>query len=64
MSVRLRDADYVAQRLGVPRSWVYRAARRGTLPSIRCGRDRRFDEGDIERWIEDQRNANGLGATG
>lgn len=59
MSERLRDADYVAERLGVPRSWVYSAARRGALPSVRCGRYRRFAEGDIERWIEDQREVNG-----
>jgi excisionase family DNA binding protein len=59
MSERLRDADYVAERLGVPTSWVYRAARRGALPSVRCGRYRRFDERDIERWIEDQLKTNG-----
>ena len=57
MAGRLRDADYVAERLGVPRSWVYRAARHGELPSVRCGRYRRFDERDIERWIEGQRLA-------
>jgi predicted DNA-binding transcriptional regulator AlpA len=54
MTERLRDADYVAERLGVPRSWVYRAARRGACPL--CGRYRRFAERDIERWIEGQRN--------
>jgi hypothetical protein len=48
MTERLRDADYIADRLGVPRSWVYRAA----LPSVRCGRYRRFAERDIERWID------------
>jgi len=56
MTERLRDADYVAERLGVPRSWVYSAARRGALPSVRCGRYRRFAERDIERWVEDQRS--------
>lgn len=56
---RLRDAGYVARRLGVPRSWVYRAARTGELPSVRCGRYRRFDDRDIEQWIEMQRAAGG-----
>ncbi len=56
MTERLRDADYVAEQLGVPRSWVYRAARCGALPSVRCGRYRRFAERDIERWIEEQRS--------
>jgi excisionase family DNA binding protein len=57
MTEHLRDADYVAERLGVPRSWVYRAARCGALPSVLCGRYRRFAEQDIERWIEGQRSA-------
>lgn len=57
MTERLRDADYVAERLGVPRSWVYRAARCGALPLVRCGRYRRFAERDIDRWIEEQRSA-------
>lgn len=57
MTERLQDADYVAEGLGVPRSWVYRAARCGALPSVLCGRYRRFAERDIERWIEEQRSA-------
>ncbi len=64
MSDQLRDADYVAKRLGVPRSWVYKAARRGALPSVRCGRYRRFDKRDIERWIEDQRGAEDTSSNG
>jgi excisionase family DNA binding protein len=57
MTDRLRDADYIAERLGVPASWVYEAARRGDLPSIQCGRYRRFDDRDIDRFIEEQRAA-------
>jgi excisionase family DNA binding protein len=53
---RLLTADEVAGRLKVPRSWVYRAAREGDLPSVRCGRYRRFDEGDVERWIAKQKD--------
>ena len=55
-AVRLLTADEVAGRLKVPRSWVYRAAREGDLPSVRCGRYRRFDEGDVERWIARQKD--------
>ena len=51
----LLTADDVAERLHVPRSWVYRAAREGDLPSVRCGRYRRFDEGDVEQWISRQK---------
>jgi excisionase family DNA binding protein len=53
---RLLTADEVAGRLRVPRSWVYRAAREGDLPSVRCGRYRRFDEGDVECWIARQKD--------
>ena len=55
MSNELMTADEVADRLRVPRSWVYRAAREGDLPSARCGRYRRFDEGDVELWISRQK---------
>ena len=48
----LLTADDVAERLGVPRSWVYRAAREGDLPSVRCGRYRRFDAADLAAWID------------
>lgn len=50
-------ADEVAGRLKVPRSWVYRAARSGALPSVRCGRYRRFDEADVEDWIAGQKDS-------
>jgi excisionase family DNA binding protein len=51
----LRTADEVAERLRVPKTWVYRAAREGYLPSVRCGRYRRFDDRDVDRWIDGQR---------
>jgi len=53
----LRTADEVAARLRVPKSWVYRAAREGALPSIQCGRYRRFDDRDVDRWIDHMRHA-------
>ncbi len=52
----LLTADEVAERLKVQRSWVYRAARSGALPSVRCGRYRRFDEADVEDWIAGQKD--------
>ena len=45
----------VAARLGVPVSWVYAAAERGTLPSFKIGKYRRFDWREIEVWLETQR---------
>ena len=60
----LLTADEVAGRLRVPRSWVYRAARSGDLPSVRCGRYRRFDEVDVDRWIAEQKGTPTMAANG
>lgn len=62
MSSKLLTAEEVAERLCVPQTWVYRAARKGDLPSVQCGRYRRFDEADVERWIELRKGRKG--ATG
>jgi excisionase family DNA binding protein len=51
----LRTAEEVAARLRVPKTWVYHAAREGTPPSVQCGRYRRFDDRDVDRWIDVQR---------
>lgn len=51
----LLTAEQVAEDLQVPETWVYRAARSGDLPSIQCGRYRRFHAGDLEDWIDNQR---------
>jgi len=64
MSLSLRTAEEVANQLRVPKTWVYRAAREGTLPSVRCGRYRRFDDRDVQRWIDHQRRASGAIPTG
>jgi excisionase family DNA binding protein len=53
----LLTAEEVAELLRVPLSWVYRAAREGSLPSVRCGRYRRFDAEDVDRWIEEQKGS-------
>ena len=57
MSAPLLTAEEVAEQLKVPRTWVYRAARDGELPSVRCGRYRRFDADDVESWIENRKSA-------
>lgn len=53
----LKPSD-VVRCLGTSRSWVYEAAKRGDIPSIRLGgRDGplRFIERDIESWIDEAR---------
>ena len=48
----------IAAYLGVSRSWVYLAARKGRIPCIRVGGPDgplRFVRSDIERWLEHAR---------
>jgi predicted DNA-binding transcriptional regulator AlpA len=56
---RLLKPSEVVRFLGTSRSWVYDAAKRGDIPSIRLGSPDgplRFIERDIESWINDARN--------
>ena len=53
MSGKLLDAVAVAERLGVPRSWVLESARSGAIPCVHLGRYVRFDLDDVEAWLQD-----------
>ena len=53
MSDRLLDAAAIADRLGVPKTWVLESARSGAIPCVRLGRYVRFDLADVERWLEE-----------
>lgn len=53
MNGRLVDAAAIAERLGVPKSWVLESARTGVIPCVRLGRYVRFDENDVDCWIEE-----------
>ena len=52
MTDRLLEASEVAERLGVPVSWVRESARAGSMPCVRLGRYVRFDLADVEAWLE------------
>lgn len=52
---RLLTAPDVAARLGVPASWVSKAARADRIPHVRVGRYRRFYWPEIEAWLAKQR---------
>ena len=52
MSDRLLDATEVADRLGVPTSWVREGVRSGAIPHVRLGRYVRFDLADVEEWLQ------------
>lgn len=56
-STRLLTAEEVAQQLQVPTGWVYAQARAGRFPHVSAGRYVRFDQRDVDAWIERQREA-------
>lgn len=58
---RLLTADDVAERLGVPRSWVYAQARQNKIPFVRLGHYRRFRPEAIDSWIRDIESGRGPG---
>jgi excisionase family DNA binding protein len=47
----LVDAAAVAEKLGVPKSWVLESARSGAIPHVRLGRYVRFDLDDVDEWL-------------
>ena len=55
MTERLLTAVEVADRLGVPTSWVRESARSGAIPCVRLGRYVRFELDQVEAWLEECR---------
>jgi len=47
----LLTVEDLAPLLRVRPEWLYAAARRGTVPSVKVGRYVRFRKADIEEWI-------------
>ena len=45
----------LAEYLRIRRETIVRKARKGELPSIKIGRQFRFDKSEIERWINDHK---------
>jgi excisionase family DNA binding protein len=52
VSDRLLTAEELAERLAVPRTWILESARSGAIPHVRLGRYVRFDEDDVDHWLE------------
>jgi excisionase family DNA binding protein len=44
----------VAELLGVNRSWVQRAVKRGEIPNLRLGRYIRFRRESVDAWIKER----------
>ncbi len=62
----LRNANWLAERLGVRPGRVYQLVREGVIPAVRIGRSVRFDEEQVEdfiaklRWVVEQARADGV----
>ncbi len=48
----LRDVAWMAEFLGVSKSWVYQATASGRLPCVRIGALVRFDPAVIKAWVK------------
>ena len=59
MADRLLTADDVAEMLGVPKSWVNAASRKGELPTVTLGRYRRYRREAVDAWICSQERGDG-----
>lgn len=54
---QLLTPDEVATMLRLARKTVIVMARAGRIPSVRVGRNYRFDVTEVSRWIDRQRSA-------
>ncbi len=48
---KLLSPDEVARLFGESRQWVYRMAREGVLPAVRCSRKVKFSQQAINEFI-------------
>ena len=49
---RLVGVEWVAERLELGRSTVYRMAASGEIPAVRLGNSVRFDREQVELWLQ------------
>lgn len=56
---RLLDSQQLAEILQVPVTWIEQQAREGNIPSLPCGRRRRYRRSAVEAAIK-QRNTNSV----
>lgn len=57
---RLLTAQEVGDLIGRRTRWVLDQAAAGTIPSFKVGQAVRFDEAEIEAWLEQQRRGEKL----
>jgi hypothetical protein len=49
-----KDDKVLAERLSVPKSWVYEASRRGEIPTIELGRYKRYREEAVDACVRER----------
>jgi hypothetical protein len=54
-SYSLKDVKWLADFLGVSKSWVYQACAGGRLPCVRVGAALRFDPHVITSWVRGEK---------
>lgn len=54
-SKALVDVETIARFLAISKSWVYEQAKRHGLPHFQVGRYLRFDQNEVERWLQTKR---------
>lgn len=52
--INLKTIEEMAERLSVPRSWIYARTRKNEIPCIRVGKYLRFREDEVMEWLEGQ----------
>ena len=50
---RLLSADEVAEMIGMTKRYVYELSRRGRIPTITFGRQRRYRRAAVVRWLQE-----------
>ena len=54
---KLMTLPEVAEHLRIGQRTAYAWAKDGTLPAFKVGGTWRFDRGDIDRWVEEQKRS-------
>jgi excisionase family DNA binding protein len=50
---RLMTAEETAERLSVPKTWIYAETRAGRIPHVKLGRYYRYRPDAIDQWVAD-----------
>ena len=57
MNQKLEGIKAIANRLDVPKSWIYSRTRTGEIPHYKLGKYVKFDESEVMEWVRKQNEA-------